>query len=149
MKLVVQVKLVADAKTASALGATLRACNDAANFVSNVAFEKGEFSKPGLQKLVYADLRARGLGAQAAIRTIAKVVGAYATLRANIRAGNLGQPGSPRRVKAQSKPVEFRADAAQPFDDRILSWLMDQRTVSIWTTAGRIKDIGSSATGTS
>ena len=141
MKLVVRVKLVADANAESALGATLRACNDAANFVSKVAFEKGEFSKPGLQKLLYADLRARGLGAQAAIRTIAKVVGAYATLRANIRAGNLGKPGSPRRVKAESKPVEFRADAAQPFDDRILSWLMDQRTVSIWTVAGRIKDI--------
>jgi hypothetical protein len=31
------VKLVADAKTASALGATLRACNEAANFVSRVA----------------------------------------------------------------------------------------------------------------
>src|SRR6516225_4644519 len=118
MKLVVRVKLVADAKAASALGATLRACNDAANFVSRVAFDKGEFSKPGLQKLVYADLRARGLGAQAAIRTIAKVAGAYATLKANIRAGNLGRPGSKRRVRAESKPIAFRADAAQPYDDR-------------------------------
>ena len=141
MKIVVRVKLAADAKTASALGATLRACNEAANFVSRVAFDKGEFSKPGLQKVTYADLRARGLGAQAAIRTIAKVVDAYATLKANIRAGNLGTPGSPRRVRAQSKPIEFRPEAAQPFDDRMVSRLMDQRTVSIWTTAGRLKDI--------
>jgi IS605 OrfB family transposase len=142
MKIVVQVRLVGDASVASALGATLRACNEAANFVSTVALEKGEFSKPGLQTLIYADLRARGLGAQAAIRTIAKVVDAYATLKANIRAGNLGKTGSPRRVKAESKPIEFRPDAAQPYDDRMLSWLMDRRTVSIWTTAGRRKDIG-------
>jgi IS605 OrfB family transposase len=141
MKLVVRVKLVADAKTASALGSTLRACNEAANFVSQVAFEKGEFSKPGLQKLIYADLKGRGLGAQAAIRTIAKVVDAYATLKANIRAGNLGRPGSPRRVKAESKPIEFRPEAAQPYDDRMVSWWMGKRTVSIWTTSGRLKDI--------
>jgi hypothetical protein len=49
MKIVVRVKFVADAKTASALGATLRACNEAANFVSRVAYDKGEFSKPGLR----------------------------------------------------------------------------------------------------
>jgi hypothetical protein len=45
-------------------------------------------------------------------------------------------------VRAQSKPIEFRPEAAQPFDDRILSWWMDRRTVSIWTTAGRLTDIG-------
>jgi IS605 OrfB family transposase len=141
MKIVARVNLVADAKTASAPGATPRACNEAANFVSQVAYDKGEFSKPGLQKLIHADLRKRGLGARAAIRTIAKVVDAYATLKANIRAGNLGRPGSARRARAESKPIEFRAGAAQPFDDRMVSWLMDRRTVSIWTTAGRLKDI--------
>jgi IS605 OrfB family transposase len=141
MKLVVRVKLAVDAQVASALESTLRECNAAANFVSQVAFDKNEFSKPGLQKHVYSDLRSRGLGAQAAIRTIAKVVDAYATLKANIRAGNLGRPGSKRRMKAESKPIEFRTDAAQPYDARMLSWQMPARTVSIWTTAGRIKGV--------
>jgi hypothetical protein len=121
MKIVARVKLVADAETASAPGATLRACNEAANFVSRVAYEKGEFSEPGLQKLIHADLRERGSGAQTAIRTIAKVVDAYATLKANIRAGNLGRPGSARRARAESRPIEFRVGAAQPFDDRMVS----------------------------
>ena len=141
MKLVVQLKLQPSAECASALRATLRECNAGADFASRVAFEKKEFSKFGLQKLVYADLKARGLGAQAAIRTIKKVVDAYATLRANIKAGNLGKPGSKRRDRAESKPVEFRAAAAQPYDDRLLSWQMDQQTVSVWTTAGRLKGI--------
>ena len=35
----------------------------------------------------------------------------------------------------------FRADAAQPFDDRCLSWQMEARTVSIWTVDGRLKGI--------
>jgi len=44
-------------------------------------------------------------------------------------------------VKAESKPIAFRADAAQPFDDRCLSWQLDRRTVSIWTAAGRMTGI--------
>lgn len=35
----------------------------------------------------------------------------------------------------------FRDDAAQPYDDRCLSWQHDARTVSIWTTAGRLKAV--------
>jgi hypothetical protein len=50
-------------------------------------------------------------------------------LKANIRAGNLGKPGSKRRIKAESRPVTFRPEAAQPFDDRCLSWQYDARTV--------------------
>jgi hypothetical protein len=55
---------------------------------------------------------------------------AYITLRANLRAGNLGKPGSKRRRKAESKPVVFRPEAAHPFDDRCLSWQYDAQTVS-------------------
>ena len=44
-------------------------------------------------------------------------------------------------MKAESKPIAFRADAAQPFDDRCLSWQLDRRTVSIWTAAGRMTGI--------
>ncbi|WP_394616093.1 RNA-guided endonuclease InsQ/TnpB family protein [Lentzea sp. JNUCC 0626] len=72
---------------------------------------------------------------------VKKVVDAYATLRACIRSGNLGGQKSRRRVKAESKPIMFRREAAQPFDDRCLTWRLDTQTVSIWTTAGRMKDL--------
>jgi putative transposase len=82
-----------------------------------------------------------GLSAQPAIHVARKVAGAYAATRANIQAGTLGKPGSKRRMEAGSKPIVFRADAAQPYDDRCLSWQLDRRTVSIWTTAGRLAGI--------
>ena len=44
-------------------------------------------------------------------------------------------------LKVQSKPIEFRADAAQPYDQRNLSFALDARTISLWTVAGRLKDI--------
>jgi hypothetical protein len=53
----------------------------------------------------------------------------------------VGKPGSKRRVKAESKPVAFRAGAAQPYDERCLTWQYDAGTVSIWTTAGRLKGV--------
>jgi putative transposase len=139
VKIVVQVKLLPDAVQASALAATLPAVNAAANFVSQVAFEKKVFSRNDLQKLTYGRLKADfGLGAQAAVRTVKKVVDAYTTLRATIRAGRLrGRP----KAKAESKAITFRPDAAQPFDDRILSWQTDAQTISIWTTAGRMPGI--------
>jgi putative transposase len=31
--------------------------------------------------------------------------------------------------------------SAQPYDDRILTWNLDARTVSSWTVAGRLKGI--------
>nr|CTQ89830.1 transposase [Kibdelosporangium sp. MJ126-NF4] len=139
--MVVQVKLLPTAVQAAALAATLHECNTAADRVSVVAFERKVFSRNDLHKLVYPGLKAGGLGAQAAVRTIKKVVDAYTTLRANLRAGNLGRAGSKRRAKAESKPIAFRPDSAQPFDDRMLSWRHDARTVSIWTTTGRLKDI--------
>ncbi|MGP3980409.1 RNA-guided endonuclease InsQ/TnpB family protein [Streptomyces sp. KR80] len=142
MKIVVQVRLLPTPDEASVLAATLRAVNAGANVVSAVAFEKGVTSRNDVQKLVYGRLKAEfGLGAQAAVRTVKKVVDAYATLRANVRAGRLGPEGSKRRGKATSKPVIFREDAAQPFDDRILSWQHDAGTVSIWTTSGRLKGL--------
>ncbi|MEV6984464.1 transposase [Sphaerisporangium sp. NPDC051017] len=72
---------------------------------------------------------------------IKKVADAYRTLHANLAAGNLGKPGSARRVKAGSKPITFRVGAAQPFDDRCLSWQLQARTVLIWTVAGRLRGV--------
>ncbi|MEU2868069.1 transposase [Streptomyces olivoreticuli] len=141
MKIVVQVKLTPDALQAPAIGATLRTVNDRANWVSGVAFAHGVPREYELRKHTYAELKASGLGAQAAQHTIKKVRDAYTTLKANIRVGNLGKPGSKRRFKAESKPITFRPDAAHPYDDRCLSWQYDAQTVSIWTTAGRLKDV--------
>jgi putative transposase len=106
-----------------------------------VAFDRRVFGEYALRKHVYGGLKDRGLGAQAAQHVIRKTCHAYKTLRANIRAGNLGKPGSARRVKAESRPVRFRPDAAQPYDDRCLSWQLDTRTVSIWTTSGRLRGV--------
>ncbi|PNG98340.1 hypothetical protein SMF913_14365 [Streptomyces malaysiensis] len=135
-------KLLPTPEQASALEATLRACNQAAAYVSAVAFANDLKDRNGLQKEVYTDLKtAFGLSAQPAVRTVKKVVDAYATLRANLQAGNLGPPASKRHGRAVSAPIVFRPEAAQPFDDRCLSWQYDARTVSIWTVDGRMKGI--------
>ncbi|MFG2470918.1 RNA-guided endonuclease InsQ/TnpB family protein [Streptomyces canus] len=142
MKLVVWVKLLPTSEQALALEGTLRACNRAASHASAVAFAKGLKDRNGLQKEVYADLKAGfGLSAQPAVRAVKKVVDAYTTLKANLRAGNLGPPASRRYRKAVSTPIVFRPEAAQPFDDRCLSWQHDARTVSIWTVDGRMRGI--------
>lgn len=119
----------------------LQVCNRAASWVSLMAFERQVTSRRSLQKLVYADLKARGLSAQPALHVIRKVADAYTTLRANIRDGNLGTNQSRRRMTGQAKPIAVRADAAQPFDDRCLSWQYEARTVSIWTVHGRLKEL--------
>ncbi|MHC5261006.1 RNA-guided endonuclease InsQ/TnpB family protein [Streptomyces sp. UC4497] len=142
VKLVVRVKLLPTREQASVLEATLRACNRAATYAAEVAFERKVYSRNDLQKLLYADVKATfGLSAQPAVRAIKKTVDAYATLRANLKAGNLGRAGSKRWRKATGEPVAFRAQAAQPFDDRCLSWQYDARTVSIWTVEGRLKNL--------
>lgn len=61
------------------------------------------------------------LGAQAAQHVIKKVADAYATLKANLKAGNYGKPGSKRRRRVETNPVGFGWDAAQPYDARMLS----------------------------
>jgi putative transposase len=71
----------------------------------------------------------------------------HTTLRANIAAGNYVPPGSDRRARVQATLISFRADAAQPFDARCLSWQFPdtagarEATVSIWTTQGRRRGI--------
>ena len=81
--------------------------------------------------------------AQSCIR---KVADAYATLRSNVRNARYGKPGNTRRQNVETKGIRFRALAAQPFDDRCLSWTYDTATdtggtVSIWTVDGRLKNL--------
>jgi len=139
--MVVRVKLLPGAAQKAALRETLKLCNQAANHASRCAHQSGAKSKTALQRLVYADLKAMGLSAQPAIHCVRKVTGAYAALRANIKAGNYGPKCSKQRTRVENSPVRFRKDAAQPFDDRSLSWRADSRTVSIWTVQGRMKNI--------
>lgn len=141
MKLVVQLMLTPRPDQANALTSTLEACNRAANEVSKVAFTRRVFRNYALRRLTYAQLRASGLGAQAAQHVIKKVADAYTTLHANLRNGRLGAPGSKRRRKATSKPITFRPGAAQPFGQRNLSFAVDNQTISLWTVTGRLKDI--------
>ncbi|MFJ9543442.1 RNA-guided endonuclease InsQ/TnpB family protein [Streptomyces sp. NPDC101225] len=142
MKLALRIKLLPTPEQASALDATLRACNQAANHVSAFAFTSGIKNNRALRTRTYTHVKNHWkLGAQAAQHVIKKTCDAYAALKGNIKAGNLGRPGSKRRTAATTKPITFRHHAAQPYDDRMLSWQTEQRTVSIWTTAGRLKHV--------
>lgn len=124
MKVVTQVRLFPSAKAATALEATLRACNAAANQVSRIAVTERNFHRERLQRRVYRDLKAAGLSAQPALHVIRKVANAY-----------LSNPDNDRTCR------KFRWYAAQAYDDRCLSWQLDRQTVSIWTVHGRLKHI--------
>ncbi len=73
VKLTVQVKLLPTPVQAAALEATLHACNEAATWVSQVAFEKDIKRNFLLREHTYAAVKDRwGLGAQAAQHVIKK-----------------------------------------------------------------------------
>jgi IS605 OrfB family transposase len=121
VKLVVQVKLQPSPEDARILLQTLETFNAAANRLSQLAWDTGEFNKFALQRLFYAQLRSESptLAAQAVIRVISKVADAYKLDR------------KVQRV--------FRSHGATAYDLRILSWNLPARTVSIWTIGGRKK----------
>jgi len=147
MKQVVQVRLEANAAQLDVLARTLIACNETANLVSKVAHRNGVYRSRDLRAITYAQARRHaGLGSQVAQSCIRKVADAYTTLRANLRNGRYGKTGSARRAKVEAEPIRFRSLAAQPFDDRCLSWSHDTAgktggTVSIWTIDGRLKNL--------
>ncbi|MGW6389279.1 zinc ribbon domain-containing protein [Streptomyces sp. NPDC055103] len=141
MKLAVRVKPLPTPEQAAALEATLRSCNEAANWLSVRAFEHGRTSRAALQVSAYAASKARGLSVRPALHVLRKVADAYTALKVNLKAGNLGKRGSKRNARAAGKPVVFQTDAAQPFDDRCLSWQMDDSTVSIWAASGHMKGL--------
>lgn len=116
MKLVAEIKLQPSEGQAEALLETLERCNDAANWLSALAWEKKTFSRYALQRLVYYELKSRfDLTAQAVVRTIAKVADAY-------------------KLDRKTKRT-FSARGATAYDSRILRF--KESEVSIWTTAGR------------
>ena len=147
VKQVIKLRALPSAGEATALDETLRTCNAAASWLSAQMHADRVFRKIDAQRHFYRELRDRfGLAAQPSIRVIGKVADAYAALRANIAAGNCGPPGSDRRRKVEDSPIVFRASGAQPFDARCLSWrfpddLGRAATISIWTVAGRLRNI--------
>jgi len=76
--IVVPVKLVPDRQISSSLVTTFRVRNDAANHVSDVAWDRKIFKAWDLQNVAYGEIRNRyDLGSQAAVRCIKKVANAY------------------------------------------------------------------------
>jgi predicted transposase len=119
MKLVANIKLQPTPEQHSALLDTLERCNEACNYLSSVGFESGCLKQFDLHKLAYADIRSKfELTAQVAVRSIAKVADSY-------------------KLDKKVQRV-FRKHAAQPYDDRIISFKSGD-ICSIWTLQGRLK----------
>jgi putative transposase len=116
VKLTVQLKLLPSPEDAAALLSTLERTNDAANAISQAAWETRTFGRFALQKATYHQIKARfGLTAQLVVRVTAKVADAYKQDRKRLRL--------------------FRRHGSIAYDDRILRYGTDR--LSIWTVEGR------------
>ncbi|MGN9839838.1 RNA-guided endonuclease InsQ/TnpB family protein [Nonomuraea sp. H19] len=120
---VVQLRLSPTLAQADALTAALLLCNQAATLISRLAWQHRTFTILELHRLAYHAVRAQmaGLGAQATVRAIARVAGAYANRRATKKRAHI-----------------FRPQGAVPYDARLMSWCRDARAVSLWTPTGRV-----------
>ena len=122
MKIIAQLRLLPTPEQSAALLATLERANAACDFISAVAWRERVFGKFALQRLCYGELKARfGLSAQMAVRALAKVGDAYKLDKRTER--------------------RFRPHGSIAYDDRILSYQPAKQTASIWTVAGRLKDV--------
>ena len=119
MKLAARVKLLPTDEQDNALRKTLERANEACDAISGEAWQAKTFKQFPLHKLTYYAVRERfGLSAQMAVRAVARVADAYRVGRDTRRS--------------------FTRWGAFPYDDRILSYHLDRRTVSIWTLDGRL-----------
>lgn len=119
MKLVANLKLKPTPEQADELRATLERCNEACNWLSEQAFAAKSTRQYDMQKAFYHQMRERfALTAQVTIQCIKKVADAY-------------------KIDQKTQRV-FRKHAAQPYDDRILSFKVDD-IVSLWVLSGRAK----------
>jgi IS605 OrfB family transposase len=117
MKLMLATKLLPTPDQHAALLATMKRFNAACDAIAEVAFAEKSANRVHLQRLVYADIRARfGLSAQMTVRAIAKVCEAFKRDRS-------------------IKPT-FRPHGAVVYDERIFSWKGLDR-VSLLTLNGR------------
>lgn len=119
MKLTARIKLLPSPEQADGLTQTLERANAACNYISEQAWASQTFRQFSLHKLTYYDVRARfGLSAQMVVRAIGRVSDAY-DISKDTRRG-------------------FSKWGAFPYDDRILSYNLNRRTVSLWTLDGRM-----------
>lgn len=120
MKLTAKIKLQPNNYQMCTLKQTLEVANHACNYISEHAWKHKTFKQFPLHHLTYQNTcNEFDLSAQMAVRQIAKVADAY-------------------KSDSETKRI-FRLNGAISYDDRILSWKIDQQTVSIWTVAGRQK----------
>ena len=119
MKLTAKLKLLVDHQQQQLLLHTIRQTNILCNHISQLAFENKRFGKSSLQKEHYHKLRKQfpQLSAQIFIRSFAKVADAY---KVN------------KRVLAK-----FRLEGSIAYDARLISWMEQPDTLSIWTLDGR------------
>ena len=114
-----QIQMLPDIEQTAQMKATIERFNEAANWLAGHAFKRKTANKFYLQKLYYAELRARfGLPAQMAIRCIAQVCEAY------------------KRDK-RTRP-KFRKTAAIPLDHHLMGFKGLDR-VSIKTLSARVR----------
>lgn len=120
MKLIAEVKLLPTPEQADALRHTLERANAACRFVSGTAWETKTFRQYDLHHKCYQAVREQfGLSAQVAVRAIGKVADAY-------------------KLDRKTKRT-FKTTGRIAFDDRILSWRLQDQSVSIWTVNGRLR----------
>jgi putative transposase len=113
MQLTAQILLEAAPEQAQALKQSLRETNACCDFMSRLAFKRKVFSRFGLQKVAYREVREAfpTLADQVIIRAFAKVADAYAISR------------TPART--------FKPLGAIAYDSRILSFKTADKTVSV------------------
>jgi len=118
MKLIAQIKLLPAPEQAQALRKTLEVANTACNYMSNQAWENKTFRQFPLHKLTYRNARAMfQLSAQVVVRCVSKVADAY-------------------KIDRKTKRT-FKPHGAIAFDNRILTYNLERKEVSIWTVASR------------
>lgn len=118
MKLMVPIKLLADAREEGALKETIKETNAICNEISTFCFENRVWNRFKIHKQIYHRFKASfNVSAQIIVRSIAKVSDSY-------------------KSNKHTKAI-FRDMGAITYDDCILSY--KENFVSIWTVEGRLK----------
>jgi putative transposase len=129
MKIIAKVKLKVNNDEKQSLLDTMFAFNNACNYISEYAWDNQIFQKFGIQKDIYYIVRdSYSLSAQLTVRAIAKVCDSYKT-----------QFEQKKKKKLTWTKAMFKKKGAVTYDERILSWNLENQVVSILTLDGRIK----------
>lgn len=120
MKLISKIKLQTTLEQKNVLRKTVIEYNSACNYASQIAWNEKVFRQFNLHKLVYYPIRENfQLTAQAVVRCISKVADSY-------KLNN----------KVEKK---FKELGSITYDDRIITFHLNESIVSIWSIEGRLK----------